>query len=294
MCLFLSLQILDGKTLSEEILEDLKVKISGLSRKPRLEIILVGDNFASKTYVDLKKKKSNEVGILCNVTRFSKEASLALIKEKISLLNSEKEVDGIIVQLPLPERLKEYEVEILNSIDPMKDVDGLTSFNLGLIFQGRVNFAPATSLGIVKLLERYKIDVCGKDICIIGASSLVGIPLFGLLKNLGATCTVCHIKTKDIQKFSKSAEILVSATGKPKLINQDFVKKGAIVIDVGFGKDSNGKVSGDVDFDSVSKKASFITPTPGGVGPMTVSMLLSNVFFSYLKSKNGAKFGVSK
>lgn len=281
-------KVLNGKTIAEEIFNDLTKEVSSLigekKRSPRLEIFLVGDDYASIKYVEMKKKAAERIGIVCNLNKYDEGTDQPEIYNAISGMNKDINVDGIMVQLPLP---KNYDKQfILNNISPKKDVDGLTALNLGELFMNNpASFISATPLGILKLLSRYNISVKGKNVVIIGKSLIVGIPLSAALLNLDASVTVLHENSKEIEKISSQADILVSATGQPLLITEKFVKEGAVVIDVGIAKHpETGKLVGDVDFDRVFSKVSYITPVPGGVGPMTVACLMSNVIKSWRSS----------
>ncbi len=273
------MKILNGKILADENLKILKEKISKFSKKLELHIILVGEDFGSKIYVNIKKKVSESIGIFCEIHKFSENSNQEEILETIKTLNQNSNVSGILVQLPLPKKFDK--LKIINAIDPEKDVDGLTNENLGLLFQNSPKFVPATPLGILEILKFYKIDILGKNVCIIGSSLIVGIPLFAILKHLGATISVCDKNTKNLQILTKNADIVISATGVSNLINKDFVKKGSVLIDVGTSKDENGKLCGDFDFKSFENFDCQITPVPNGVGPMTVYALLKNVVKSF-------------
>ncbi|NPA14349.1 MAG: bifunctional methylenetetrahydrofolate dehydrogenase/methenyltetrahydrofolate cyclohydrolase FolD [Aquificae bacterium] len=275
--------ILDGKEVSKIYRERLKKEIDQLRekgyRKPSLAVILVGNDPASQVYVNNKRKACSKVGIeslFYHLPEDCKEEKLlSLVKE----LNENPEVDGILVQLPLPKHINPQRV--IETIRPDKDVDGFHPENMGkLIANLDSGFIPCTPLGIKILLEHYGIDVQGKDTTIVGAGYIVGKPLSVLLLNQNATVTTCHIYTKDLKKHTLNADILISATGVAHLIKEDMVKEGAVVIDVGISK-KDGKIVGDVDFEKVKEKASYITPVPGGVGPMTVTALLLNTFKAY-------------
>ncbi len=263
--------IIDGKAIAFQIKEELKENIRALGREPKLVIIWVGDNPATAAYIRQKERVAAELGINFEVIRYDSDVSLAQIKRKIIELNSDKSVDGFIIQTPLPSQLPEEEIfAIINSA---KDVDGV---NPASYFKG------ATPLGIIELLKRSGRQIAGKHAVVIGRSNLVGKPTAALLLQNNATVTICHSKTPNLAQFSKTADILVVAIGKPRFITEEMVKKGAIVIDVGINKVS-GKLVGDVDFENVQKVASFLTPVPGGVGPMTVAMLFSNLVQACLK-----------
>lgn len=259
--------LLDGKAVSQKISSLLKSQVGSLSIKPKLDIIQVGDNPASTKYVGLKQQKAVEIGIEVEVHKFPQSSSTEEIIGLVNKLNSDPKTTGFFIQLPLPAQINT--LEVLNSINPCKDVDGLTAANLGLLFQrSQKAVAPATPLGIIKLLEEYKIDLVGKNAVIIGRGLTVGLPLLALLQAKNVTVTLCHSYTKNLKDICLQADIIISAVGKKNLVTKDFVKPNAIVIDVG---------GGDVDFENVSRKCSFITPTFGGVGPMTITCLLLNL-----------------
>jgi len=270
------MQILDGKTTSQKILNNLKREIGTLKVKPILDIIIVGNDPGSLKYVDLKQTKALEIGIGGQIHYLDENCSTKEIITLIEKLNQDLSITGLMVQLPLPPHIGTNQV--LLSINPTKDADGLSPLNLALLFQKNNQAIPsATSLGIMKLFEEYKIDVSGKNAVIVGRSPDVSLPLFAQLMAKDCTVTICHSHTQNLAQICCKADILISAIGKPKLIGKGYVKKGAVAIDVGFGIDSEtGKVAGDFDFDQIKDVASFITPVPGGVGPMTVASLLSN------------------
>lgn len=275
--------ILNGKELANEIQTGIKQEVKACMIRPSLAVIQIGENQASDIYVRNKEKVCNEVGIYFRHFKFDEGTPELTIINKIKELNNDEYVNGIIVQLPIPERYNEK--RIVNSIINSKDVDGLTDINTGRLVNGKKTLVPCTPLGIITLLKKYEIELEGKDVVIVGRSKLVGKPLLNLLLNENATVTVCHKKTKDLKEKTKQADILIVAAGCPNLITEDMVKKDAVVIDVGINR-VDGKIVGDVDFDSVSKKASYITPVPGGVGPLTIAMLLSNVITCYKNKKN--------
>ncbi len=272
--------LLDGKSLAKEIRNSIKEEVETLKRRgiiPGLAFILVGDNPASQVYVNMKTKACEEVGIYSINHRMPKEINERELIDVIKMLNENPMVHGILVQLPLPDHINEE--KIIEAIDYKKDVDGFHPYNMGRLARGNPLFSSCTPLGIMKLLEEYSLDVKGKDVVIVGAGNITGKPLALMLTNAGATVQICHIYTQNLKEKTMRADILISAVGKPGLISEDMVKKGAIVIDVGISR-VNGKVVGDVDFANVSKKASHITPVPGGVGPMTIAMLLYNTLQS--------------
>ena len=268
--------LLDGNTTSRKILDSLKIKIEQSKIKPVLDIILVGDDPASVKYVELKNKRANEIGISGQIHHLPVNSSTQDVIDLVKKLNQDTNITGFMVQLPLPKNIDTQ--TILMAIDPIKDADGLSPVNLGLLFQKKsIGIAPATALGIIKLLEEYQIDSDGKNIVIIGRSTEVSLPLFALFMARNGTVTVCHSHTQNLSNICQNADILVSAVGKSGFIGPEFIKPNAVLIDVGFATDPiTGKVSGDFDFEKVKNIASFITPVPGGVGPMTIASLLSN------------------
>lgn len=287
------MNILDGKATAEQIKEEIKAQVAhfiddGL-RPPHLAAVLVGNNPASETYVRNKEKNSKLVGFTSSVYNLPIDTSENELLKVIGFLNDDPDVDGFIVQLPLPEHINEE--KIINTINPQKDVDGFHPINVGKMVLGIDTYLPATPSGIIELLKRNNIETKGKHAVIIGRSNIVGTPLSILLsrKNDVGNCTVtlCHSQTPNIQEFSLQADILVAAIGKPAFVKADMVKDGAIVIDVGINtvpdntKKSGYRTIGDVDFDEVSKKASWITPVPGGIGPMTIVSLLMNTLKAY-------------
>jgi len=280
-------KIIDGKAVSSEIKEQLKVKVEELQKKgkvPGLAAVLVGDNPASEVYVNMKAKACEKVGIHSEVYRYPQELPEAELLDKIDELNRKDTIHGILVQFPTPPQISEEKVIL--AIDPKKDVDGFHPFNAGMMLAGKPTFLPCTPLGIQELLVRSGNDPSGKHVVILGRGSLVGRPLAPMLyqkmKGANATVTVCHTGTKDLAVMTKQADILVAAMGKARFVTADMVKPGVVVIDVGTNRiedastKSGYRLVGDVDFDSVSQVAGAITPVPGGVGPMTIAMLLSN------------------
>lgn len=270
------MKILDGQATSQKLLISLKDEVNKLNSVPKLDIILVGDDPASIKYVELKNKKASEIGIGGQIHHLDKSSTTQQVIDLIDQLNQDKNITGLMVQLPLPPQIDT--AKVLLSIDPKKDADGLSPINLGLLFQkGQQGIAAATSLGIIKLLEEYNIDPSGKNAVIIGRSSEVSLPLFALLMDKNCTVTICHSFTQNLAKICQNADILISAIGKPKFFGREYVKSNATIIDVGFATDpTTGKTTGDFDFESVKDIAEFITPVPGGVGPMTVASLLYN------------------
>ena len=274
--------IIDGKKVSEKEKENLKQDILENNLSPSLAVIQVGDNKASNVYVRNKKRACEYVGIKFSELKFPENIEEYILIDEIKKLNNNDDIDGIIVQLPLPSNLDAK--KIVNYIDPLKDVDGLTYENVGNLVVGNDCLVSCTPSGVMRLLDEYNVDVSGKNVCIVGRSALVGIPLMHLMLNQDATVTVCHSKTSDLKEHTLKADILVAAVGHPNLITEDMVKDGAVVIDVGINK-VDDHLCGDVDFKNVSKKARLITPVPGGVGPMTVLGLLSNVVKTYKKKR---------
>jgi len=267
-------KLLKGKPLAAAILEKAKSEISKMASKPRIAIVLVGDDEASKVFVGLKEKAAKEVGAEALVHRLDAKKSESNVLSLINKLNADKSVDGILVQLPLPKHINESAV--LSRISPKKDIDGLTPENMGKLLLGQETIIPCTVAAILALLDAEGIKVEGKHVVVINRSSLIGKPLSMALLEHSATVTVCHTKTKDIAGHTKSADIIITATGKPGFLTADMVSNGAIVIDAGYAK-RDGRPCGDADFESLSKKASAITPVPGGVGPVTVAMTMRNL-----------------
>ena len=267
-------EILDGKNLRDKIFEKLKIKIEKMSLKHTLAVVLVGDNPASQIYVCNKKKTAEKLGINSVVIEYPNNVSEDELLEKIQELNNDKNVTAILVQLPLPEHIDKFKV--IDSISPKKDVDGLTPYNLGKLFAGEEPYVyPCTPKGILLLLDEYNIDIDGKHVVVVGRSNLVGKPVSQMLLKRNATVTMCHSHSKNLSEITKTADIVVSAVGK-NVIGEKMLKSNCVVIDVGIYKDENGKVRGDVDFENVSKIAAYISPVPGGVGPMTIASLMLN------------------
>lgn len=275
--------ILDGKSLRDKKIKLLKEKAQLLKEKLGLVVIQVGDDPASSIYVNSKKKLAEELGYNFLHQKFPEGTLSFELEEYIDMLNNNDTVDGIIVQMPLPSNMNESEIQ--NYIDPNKDVDGLTYINQGRLLHGDEGLIPCTPKGIIDLLDEYKIPLEGANVVIVGRSVLVGKPLSVLLTNRNASVTLLHSKSKDIKEYTKNADILISAVGKKHIITKDMVKDGSTVIDVGINRE-NGKLYGDVDFDAVEPKVNYITPVPGGVGPMTVCELMHNVYEAHnLKEK---------
>ncbi|MBQ3022585.1 MAG: bifunctional methylenetetrahydrofolate dehydrogenase/methenyltetrahydrofolate cyclohydrolase FolD [Clostridia bacterium] len=270
-------QILNGKQLSIKIKEDLRKKTEELKEKginPGLAVIIVGDDSASRVYVNNKKKACEECGFYSEEYALPKETTEEELLALIDTLNNKKEINGILVQLPLPNGIDSEKV--LLAIRPEKDVDAFHPVNVGKIMIGNFDFLPCTPAGVMELIRLTNIDVCGKECVVVGRSNIVGKPQAMLLLHENGTVTICHSRTKNLKEVCRRADILVAAVGKAKFITADMVKEGAIVIDVGMNRDENGKLCGDVDYDSVCEIASAITPVPGGVGPMTIAMLMKN------------------
>lgn len=266
--------ILDGKMLRDKIFESLKAKLDKMQQKPTLAVILVGENPASQIYVRNKKKTAEKLGINSLSIEYPSDISEEELLNKIKELNSDEKVTAILVQLPLPAHINKN--RIIDAILPQKDVDGLTPYNLGKLFSGEEPFVyPCTPKGILLLLDEYNIKLEGKNIVVVGRSNLVGKPVAQMLLKRNATVTMCHSHTKNLSEITKTADIIVSAVGK-KVIGEKMLKSDCVVIDVGIFRDENGKISGDVDFENVSKTAAYISPVPGGVGPMTIASLMLN------------------
>ena len=273
-------KIIDGKKIRNEIIEELKKEVKHYMIKPCLAVIQIGNDPASTTYINAKEKACNEIGIYFKHIKFSETTKEIEVINKILELNNDEYVHGILLQLPLPEGFNAD--KLINYIARNKDVDGLTDINIGKIYNNKPGLVSCTPLGIMKLLEHENIEVSGKNVTIIGRSNLVGKPLIGLLLNNDATVTICHSKTENLSEHTKKADILIVAVGKKHFIKESMIKKDAVVIDVGITKE-DGKLYGDVDFEKVKDKVSKITPVPGGVGPMTVAMLMTNVIKAYQK-----------
>lgn len=272
------MEILDGKKLSNEIIEELKVRCDELKEKgikPKFAVIMVGNDKASQIYVKNKRKACERIGIECVECFLDENIQQKELIDKIKELNSDNTIHGILLQSPIPKHLNINEA--FETISPKKDVDGFNPTNVGKLCLNQNTFVSCTPFGIIKLLDKYGIDLAGKKVTIIGRSNVVGKPLIQCFLNKNATVTICHSKTDDIKEHTKDADIVVVAIGKPKFLKENMVKKNSVIIDVGINRDDNGKIIGDVDFENVSKKSSYITPVPGGVGPMTIAMLMNNV-----------------
>jgi len=275
--------ILSGKELSNKIQQQLKIQVKALSEPPHLVVILTTDNKASETYVNAKKKAAINVGFKSTIIHDTSLSEAALLNQ-IDALNQDPNVHGILVQLPLKEGLDEK--KIMTQIDPLKDVDGFHPLNVAALFQDRQGFVPATPKGIMRLLEETKIPLAGKKAVIVGRSQIVGKPLIHLLLKENATVCVAHSKTKNLKELTLQADILIAAVGKKALIQKDYVKDQTVIIDVGINRTEKGLV-GDVDFEALKDKAAYITPVPGGVGPMTIASLLENTLEAYQHQKGG-------
>ncbi len=266
--------ILDGKKLRDKIFENLKQRLNNMSEKPTLAVILVGENPASQIYVRNKKKTAENLGINSIVINYPADISENILLDKIQELNNDNKITAILVQLPLPKHIDKF--KIIDAIAPEKDVDGLTPYNSGKLFSGEEPYVyPCTPKGILLLLDEYNIELEGKHVVVIGRSNLVGKPVAQMLLNRNATVTMCHSHTKNLSDITKTADIIVSAVGK-NIIGEKMLKSDCVVVDVGIFKDINGKICGDVDFTSASKIAAYISPVPGGVGPMTIASLMLN------------------
>ena len=271
-------QLIDGKLLAQKTREKLKKEVEDLKAiniVPKLAVILVGNDPASKVYVRNKSKACQEVGIEYEEILLDENTTMDKLLSIIKKLNDRKDINGILLQSPIPKGLNIQEA--FNLIDYRKDVDGFNPINIGKLLTGQDCFISCTPFGIMKMFEEYNIDLTGKNAVVIGRSNIVGKPMAQCLLNKNATVTICHSKTKNIGKITKNADIIVSAVGNINMVTKEMVKPGAVVIDVGMNRNEEGKLVGDVDFENVSKVSSYITPVPGGVGPMTIAMLLNNV-----------------
>lgn len=270
--------IIDGKELARKIRQNLKIDCENLKRQgimPKLAVIMVGDNPASKVYVKNKSKACEDVGIDYEEFLLDENTTQEQLINLIEELNKRTDISGILLQSPIPNNLDINEA--FRTIAPEKDVDGFHPLNVGKLALGQDTFVSCTPYGVIKMFEEYNIDLEGKNVVILGRSNIVGKPLIQCCLNKNATVTVCHSRTKNIEEYTKRADIVIVAIGKPKFLKADMVKDGVVIIDVGINRAENGKLCGDVDFEYVKEKASFITPVPGGVGPMTIAMLMNNV-----------------
>ena len=275
------MKILDGKAVSLKVKESVKVRAEELKKfgvEPTLAVILVGEDKASQTYVRAKEKACNEYGIKSVAHRLSENTTQNELLALINVLNLDDSIHGILVQLPLPKHIDTNTV--LATIDPAKDVDGFHAVNVGKLVSGLDGFVPCTPLGVMEILKEYGIDVAGLNAVVIGRSNIVGKPMANLLLNASATVTITHSKTKNLKEICKNADLIVAAIGSPFFLKADMVKDGAVVVDVGINRLDDGRLVGDVDFDEVAPKCSYITPVPGGVGPMTIAMLLNNTILA--------------
>lgn len=279
--------LLDGKAISSTIKEELKEKINIIKEKynlePHLAIIQVGNVNASNIYIRNKIRDCINIGIVPHHLHFEESITMTEIEKEIEILNNDELINGIIVQLPLPKHLDER--RIIEKINPKKDVDGFAVYNKGCLFCGIDSIEPATPKGIITLLERYNIQIEGKKSVVVGRSNIVGKPVALMLLNKNATVTITHSKTQDLKSICKEADILVACLGKAKYITKDMVKEKAVIVDVGMNRDENGKLCGDVDFENVKDYASYITPVPGGVGPMTITTLLESTVEAFINQR---------
>ncbi|MGN0453547.1 MAG: bifunctional methylenetetrahydrofolate dehydrogenase/methenyltetrahydrofolate cyclohydrolase FolD [Ruminococcus sp.] len=271
------MQIIDGKKVSAEVKAQVAKETELLKSKgivPGLAVVIVGDDPASRVYVNNKKKACELVGFKSEEYALPAQTTQQELLDLVKTLNDKKDINGILVQLPLPEQLDEKQV--IEAINPIKDVDAFNAVNVGKIMIGDYDFLPCTPAGVMEMLSYYNIPVSGKNCVVIGRSNIVGKPMAMLLLHQNGTVTICHSKTRNLKEICAGADILVAAVGIPKFVKADMVKEGAVVIDVGMDRDENGKLCGDVDFDDVKEKTSYITPVPGGVGPMTIATLMKN------------------
>ena len=273
---------MDGKSLKGEILSGLAEEVKALDKVPTLCVIQVGDDEASNVYINQKRKMCNDIGYNFIHEKYDDSITEDELLKNIERFNSNDNIDAILVQMPLPSGINEKIIQ--NAVNKYKDVDGLNDSNIVDLISGKSSLYPCTACGVISLLDKYGVILEGSNVVIVGRSSLVGMPLFHMLENRNATVTLCHSKTKNLQSITKNADIIISATGVKGLIKEDMVKNNAVVVDVGITRE-NGKLYGDVDFDNVSKKASLITPVPGGVGPMTIASLAQNVLKAYKMQK---------
>ena len=285
--------ILDGKGFALKIEEELKEKISSLPSKPKLAVVIVGDNPASQIYVKNKQIAAKRVGIDSITIELPKDTSEINLLNQIEILNRDDSIDAVLVQLPLPEQINK--LSVLQSISPLKDVDGFSPYNLGLMFAGAEPVSyPCTPKGVIKLLKHYNIDLEGKKAVVIGRSLIVGKPMAFLLQKENATVTLAHSKTKNLSEITKNSDIIISAVGKPNLIDSSYISGKPVVVDIAINR-VDGKIVGDVDFDGVKDLTSYITPVPKGIGPITIAMLLENTFELYkLHQQLKSQYGVLK
>lgn len=274
-------KILDGKQIAKDYRQGLQDQVEALKKEgytPKLSVILVGNDGASMSYVRSKKKAAEKIGMISEIVHLEETASEEEVLNELERLNNDDSVSGILVQVPLPKQVSEQKV--LETINPAKDVDGFNAANIGKLYIDEQTFVPCTPLGIMELLKNADIDLEGKEAVVIGRSHIVGQPVSKLLLQQNATVTILHSRSKDMSKHLKNADVIVSAVGRPGLVTKDDVKEGAVVIDVGNTPDENGKLKGDVEYDEVKEIAGAITPVPGGVGPMTITMVLNNTLLA--------------
>lgn len=271
-----------SKDLASDIKSYIKMQLEGYDKFPRLAVLLVGDDHASSIYVRNKEKDCKECGIGAITITMSSNTPLERVESWINEMNHKDDCDGILIQLPLPEHLREHQDYLLNLIDENKDVDCFRVDNIGRLYKGKPLFMPCTPAGIIELLDYYNIEISGKNCVVIGRSDIVGKPMAQMLLQRNGTVTICHSKTVNLKDYTSRADILVSAVGKAKFITEDMVKEGSVIVDVGMNTDDSGKLCGDVDFNNVIGKVSAITPVPGGVGPMTRAILMKNIYSSYI------------
>ncbi|NIX15953.1 MAG: bifunctional methylenetetrahydrofolate dehydrogenase/methenyltetrahydrofolate cyclohydrolase FolD [Candidatus Dadabacteria bacterium] len=281
-------ELIDGKVVSQSVRDEVQELTAKLKDDtgivPGLAAVLVGDDPASEIYVRNKRKACEKVGIYSEEHKLPAETTEEQLLTLVNKLNDDPKIHGILVQLPLPDHINE--TTILRTVSPLKDVDGFHPYNVGLLVEGNPRFVSCTPAGIISMLEYYDIDIKGKEVVVVGRSNIVGKPVSMLLLHRHGTVTICHSRTKDLKEVTNRADILVAAIGRADFITGDMVKTGAVVIDVGINRKDDGKLTGDVDFEAVSEKASYITPVPGGVGPMTIALLLYN---TYLSAKSTAE-----
>jgi len=284
------MQLIDGKLLSQKVQTYVKSSVEELKKEhgvvPGLAVVIVGDDPASHAYVSMKEKACKNVGFYSIAHKMPNTITQTEMIEIIIMMNNNPHIHGILVQLPLPEHIDT--AKILEVIDPKKDVDGFHAYNVGRMVTNLESFVACTPLGVMRMFEEYNIDLEGKDVVVVGASNIVGKPMASLLINANATVTVTHIYTKDLASHTCNADIVIVGVGVPALIKEDMVKEGAIVIDIGINRLDSGKLVGDVDFEAVAPKCSYITPVPGGVGPMTIAMLLENTLKSAQTFQEGS------
>lgn len=279
--------ILDGKSLSTKLNANLKTKIAEATEKygrpPGLATVLVGEDKASQTYVNMKIKTSEELGIKSFHPVLPKDCTIELVYQEVQKLNSNPEVDGILVQMPLPSHLRQYESAVMELIKPDKDVDGFHPQSIGLNVLGDETYSPCTPKGMIRLLEEYNLPIAGQETVIVNRTNVIGKPLMMMFLKRNATITVCHTKTKDLDFHLKRADIIAIGVGKVNFLTADRIKEGCIILDAGINKNAEGKLCGDVDYKSVFEKCKAITPVPGGIGPMTIAMLMENTYLAFLK-----------